>query len=102
MRIVIIENQVIETILQRGAVDLLGREDRKVVILIIVPEGQGDNLGATRERRLNLLQEGLRDVLLHRVSARCGSAKATATMRKTCSAVASAPRASCAVTFRPW
>ena len=102
MGVVIVEDEVIETILKARTVYVLIHEDGKVVILILVPEGKRDNLCAWRHRRLNVVKEGFRDMVLHRCSPRCRSANAFATMVHTATAVARASRASLAVTFPPW
>ena len=52
MGVVIIEDQVIEAILERLAVNVLMHEDGNVVVLVFVPEVKGDNLCAWRYYRL--------------------------------------------------
>jgi hypothetical protein len=102
MGVVIIEDQVIEAILERLAVNVLMHEDGNVVVLVFVPEGKGDNLCAWRYYRLDAFKQGFQDMFLHRFSALFGRAKASATIVKTVMAVANASRASLAITLWPW
>jgi hypothetical protein len=100
--IVIVKDEIIEAVLERCAVYFFLHKDGNIVILILIPEVEGHNLGMGREYCLDLAEHGFGEMLLHDVNALFGRVNASATMVSTSTAVASASRASVAVTFRPW